>query len=434
MKASRSFELKKSQNKHLAFFSCAETLEIVVIHRVDGSVYALEGVASFIWECLEAGFNDDGIRAEAQQLGVISSEHLPLARNSPETLFNNELLRLRGLFNSSSLSDGQVWPEDYDQYLLGLAPFNEQCLLDTLGQAKNLSVFSCLQSTFHLDCNNDAALCSVFESLLANIKAVEPCSSAMQHYWLKLEGSSEYKLSINGAMVIDTMPYEQLVPRLLGLIRQLVKQDSGFEWAIHAAVLSPSDGEIRALVMPAVSGSGKTTLSALMLNQGFNYLGDELALLTKDFACLSMPVGLGVKRGSYLPLANDYAELATLPEWRRSTGLHVKYMSVPSEVSYSMLADDAPVPLQAWVFPRYSASAKIKEPVESCTTDNKKLNHLQAISVTRALTLMFEAGMHTATDFGVEQLSDLLNHLSVTPKFEVDFNDAQQVIKQLKAL
>ena len=201
-------------------------------------------------------------------------------------------------------------------------------------------------------------------------------------------------------------------------------------------MLSPAGSKAGALVMPAVSGSGKTTLSALMLKQGFDYLGDELALLTKDFSCLSMPVGLGVKRGSYLPLANDYTELAALPEWCRPTGLHVKYLSVPSSASYATLVSDEPLPVKAWVFPRYLAPLSVTGTVKGVEkhASDKRLNHLQAISVTRALSLMFEAGMHTATDFGVDQLADLLQHLSSTPRFEIVFDDAQQLIVQLKAL
>jgi len=411
-----TFALHKSQNSSLAFFLNEQTLETVVFNATSGHVYALAGLSSLIWECLEAGLSLEETRKEAKRLAA--SEGL-----------ETELSRLVQLFETGGVAE-DVWPGDYEQALLGLADFKPELLL-----GHDYEAYVCLHSWFYLACD-DKRLRAVIAEVLQNIRAMPQelgefevslasggsGGEGVKAYFIHVDADNN--LIINGQRRLAGLVYSEIVPRLFGVLRQLIKQDSGFEWAIHAAVLK-ARGSNQVIILPAASGSGKTTLSALLLQRGFDYLGDELALLDASFKVMSMPVGLGVKRGSYKPLEDDYPELSRLEECMRPTGIAVKYLPVERAKSVETLKPDERLKLGAWVFPQY-------------TNDQGLLAggtcQFNEVSVTEALQLLFSAGMHTAEPLGLELVESLLKHLSAKPRYRLYYSDIDQASAYLSAI
>jgi hypothetical protein len=158
-------------------------------------------------------------------------------------------------------------------------------------------------------------------------------------YFLALDGE-ELRSSRSPGLVVDYA---------LWLISQHTIAQISDRIAIHAAVAS-LDGA--GVIMPAPANSGKSTLAAGLVDAGFGYLSDEMALINPDSAQVDpYPRALWVDRRSValIPgLTERVDSELTDPDARE---IHVR----PDDIRPEAIGGSSPVRLV--VAPRYEAGA-----------------------------------------------------------------------------
>ena len=376
----------KSQNAVLTFFLLEESDELVVFSELDASVHVLSAYSVFIWMGLEEGLSLNALRR--------------LLVESDADDFNDELLRLSRLFNTGLL--GEKEPTDYDQTITGLVP------LEHFYKERNWHVI--LNSAFAFE-----GLDAVITQVLASFVVVKGGNvPSKQHYCIAIqEDRGSYSLSINGQTYRRNLSYSLLVPFVLGLLRQLVKQDSDYRYAIHGAAFSYRG---IGLMFPAVSGAGKTTLSATLLKQAdFKYLSDELILLNDAMCMQSLPIGLGIKQGSYAVLAELYPELENTEELLRSTGIKLKYLPVQAE--------------NCAVGGDFSANVLI---VPAFTQGGEA--SVETLSIGESIHEIFKAGFHVKGDLSLAYLQQLIAQLAAMQRYKLQYSSSEEAINLIYGL
>ena len=132
-----------------------------------------------------------------------------------------------------------------------------------------------------------------------------------------------WRLCLNGTPQGGAVPVDMLVPMLYDRLRKIAYQRLTYLLAMHAAVVT--DG-CHTLVLPGQSGSGKSTLAASLLGRGYQLCSDEVAVLAANGDLVPIPLGLGLKSGSWPLLERDYPALAATDEHTRWDGSRVRYL------------------------------------------------------------------------------------------------------------
>src|SRR4051794_27315009 len=121
---------------------------------------------------------------------------------------------------------------------------------------------------------------------------------------------------------------------------------------IHAGVVGSGES---CILLPAPQGSGKSTLTAALVHAGFEYLSDEVALLSDDLAVRSFPQAICLKESGIPAVASFYPEARSLRLHLRGDGKRVAYLP-PSPDRLPKVGLRS---VRAVVFPRYEAGAAL---------------------------------------------------------------------------
>ena len=120
--------------------------------------------------------------------------------------------------------------------------------------------------------------------------------------------------------------------------------------ALHAGAVRRGD---RVLLLPGKSASGKSTLVAGLIAEGFQLLGDDTTVLTRDdLSARGVCAGVTVKSGAWSVIAVRYPRLARAPIHDRMDGQIIRYLLPPE---YSIAPQETKLPVGWIVFPRYDA-------------------------------------------------------------------------------
>ncbi|GEM_PF-822441 len=120
--------------------------------------------------------------------------------------------------------------------------------------------------------------------------------------------------------------------------------------AVHAAVLGTRDG---CVVFPGISGIGKTTLAVGLMNAGFRYFTDEVAIVERGSnRIIPVPVGLRVKEGSWKIVSSMLEHFAGVWYTVAQNGTSIRY-AVPAPGSFASSPEEGK-PVKWLVFPTYS--------------------------------------------------------------------------------
>ena len=105
----------------------------------------------------------------------------------------------------------------------------------------------------------------------------------------------------------------------------------------------------RGVLFPAAGGSGKTTLVASLLRRGFQYLGDDIAVIDRTtLECLPFAGSLSLKGEARDLLAPLYPELATAAYRVHFRGQEVTYLPPPRRAW-----PEQPMPIDFVILPAY---------------------------------------------------------------------------------
>ncbi len=125
-----------------------------------------------------------------------------------------------------------------------------------------------------------------------------------------VQDGAGFVVTCNGYDVERAERAEQALGIVHGRILELSYPDAEWLAVMHAGAVGDQHA---AVVMAAASGSGKSTLTAALVHAGLRYLSDDIAPLDHSFRLRPMPVGIGLKQGSWSVLGGRYPQLASLP-------------------------------------------------------------------------------------------------------------------------
>jgi Coenzyme PQQ synthesis protein D (PqqD) len=216
-----------------------------------------------------------------------------------------------------------------------------------------------------------------------------------------------FMVTCNGCDVERAERGEQALGIVHGRILELSYPDAEWLAVMHAGAVGD---EHAAVVLAAESGSGKSTLTAALVHAGLRYLSDDIAPLDHSLRLRPMPIGIGLKQGSWSVLSSRYPQLASLPI--QPGGLR-RYLPVPEQ----RCAPPGGLPVKCLVFPRY------------CADDPTTLRPLSSIQKLERLTHARSWLSLDRRRFGV-----ILDWLEETPGYELShaaLKDSVRVIKRL---
>lgn len=181
---------------------------------------------------------------------------------------------------------------------------------------------------------------------------------------------------------------------------------------VHAAVVAATS---RAILMPGESGSGKSTLTAALVAAGYTYCTDDLAILTlPPVRIRPVPVGIGLKQGSWTPLAAGIPALADLVTHVRGDGKRIRYFLPPRS---QIASHEARYTAHAILFPCFSPDARI-----SC----------ERISAGDALLRLTHAGYDARLSSAVVAM--LVEWLSDVPAYELRYASLKEAVTAVEDL
>jgi hypothetical protein len=230
-----------------------------------------------------------------------------------------------------------------------------------------------------------------------------------------IEEHSGHVVVMDGDPVARCDHGNQLTREVLIIVRDTTINRTDFFLQIHAGVVSNGS---HGVMLPAAAGGGKSTLTAALVNRGFRYLTDEIALLQNDTLDVRpVPFAITVKPGSLAPLSTDYPHLADSPRHRREDEQDVVYLIPPEQNRYP--ANGAPLLVRWIVFPRYG-------------TD--ETTALRPLGKAEALSRLLSECLVVPKDLDRDSVAALIAWFSQTECFELPFSSLAEAAGLLRDL
>lgn len=255
----------------------------VLFSRTGKVILAINETAADIWLCLEDGLPPAEIAAVMRAQGVEAS----LARS----------------YTGSAMAD---WARLglIDQLPPGLPDTPAECRVLELGGVR-------MRVAYH----GDAA------PLAALFRHVEAPEGPAEVALALLGGPGGAHLFRDGTWLMSAAR-EAAATLLKGQLLTEVLERGRQALALHTAALLRGE---RLLLLSGPPGTGKTTLAMGLVQAGFGFAGDDVALLYPDGSCAGLPFAPAIKSGASALLASVVPGLAEAPVLRRPDRRRVRY-------------------------------------------------------------------------------------------------------------
>jgi len=142
----------------------------------------------------------------------------------------------------------------------------------------------------------------------------------------------------------------ELLPILMDYIRIGYYHSIDYLISLHAGALNYQG---KSLILPAISGSGKSTLSTYLMEQGFSFLTDEVALIDTNEYLQPIPMSITLKEGSWKVLETYGVSFKNLSVHRRFDNQRVSFLPPKNVASGNLTVKGAFL-----IFPQYRQGAK----------------------------------------------------------------------------
>ncbi|MET4275830.1 MULTISPECIES: serine/threonine protein kinase [unclassified Bradyrhizobium] len=126
-----------------------------------------------------------------------------------------------------------------------------------------------------------------------------------------------------------------LAPAIKAHITERLIRSNQWAFALHAASLAKCG---MGLLLCGQPGAGKSTLALELVDAGFQYAGDDVALIGADGTICGIPFALTLKQGSWRLLSRLYGDWNDVTH-RRSDGAEVRYLPIPDAHNGSLSAN-----------------------------------------------------------------------------------------------
>ena len=116
-----------------------------------------------------------------------------------------------------------------------------------------------------------------------------------------------------------------------GQLLNEILESAIYELALHAASLIRNG---RMLLVSGHPGAGKTTLTLGLVDAGFGFAGDDLALLNSEGRVTGVPFAPAVKSGAWNLVATCRPDIRNFPVFRHPDSKRVRYPTPRGLVPY----------------------------------------------------------------------------------------------------
>lgn len=323
----------------ISSFACGS--DVVLFRESTGDLFLLNDTAAYIWRELQTGLTPAAVGRALTESTDVAPEQV--ARDI-RTLIG-EWERWADLQDLPPTATGGV--ETGDRI--------EPAVRTSSATGSFEGVYRLLDFCFELrayERGDFEAVTALFDHLSVD-RSVEPAAIAAV-LDISRGPHGQWRLTENARLLGECDSPEGLAPLLHAEVLMAAYANVDCLAALHAAVVVGGD---RAIVMPAPSGSGKSTLTAALVAAGYRYGTDDLAVLTHPPVTVRpAPVSLGLKAGSWAPLAARLPPLGQESVHVRSDGRRIRYFVPPVD---RIASQDERYPAAAIVFPRYHDDAEL---------------------------------------------------------------------------
>ncbi|MEI6207068.1 MAG: hypothetical protein WCP20_09815 [Desulfuromonadales bacterium] len=226
--------------------------------------------------------------------------------------------------------------------------------------------------------------------------------------------NDKWHIWMNGVVHGDPLSVERLLPVLYAQLRVFAFQKHQRLLTMHGAVITCKSGQT--LVLAGRSGTGKSTLAATLLARGFSLVSDEPAVIDSGSGnVLAMPLGLGLKEGSWSILQSEYPQVSHLPTHLRFDGQKICYL-LPDSIQ--VVPCYGRYPATHLIFPEFNPEAAGK---------------LEPLSMVQTLKLFADAGYHIP-GLDEERVVGIINWLAGLERYSLVYSSTGEALLQLKEI
>lgn len=282
----------------------------ILFSEADQKLFEINDMAAYIWRSIEDGFKQDVILNEMVAQGV--------TRRLAETYLNTALLEWTRL--------GFMKPESMPCALSDKASLCQDIIVT--GMSIRIRYATSLASI----------VAPIFEHLESQ--------TAAPNVILDVSDQGERVHLLRNGSWLCSCSREETATVLKGQLLDEVLEGTDYELALHAAALIRNG---RMLLIGGHPGAGKTTLTLALVNAGFGFAGDDLALLNSEGQVTGVPFAPAVKAGAWKLAATYRPDIHRTSIFRRPDRKRVRYPSplglvpaAPYSIGWLMLLDRRP--------------------------------------------------------------------------------------------
>jgi hypothetical protein len=366
---------------------------LVVFSPFQSSLVVLNSTARLIWEMLS---HDQEPEKIANQLSNAFNIAFEKAQNDVEAV--------RHLWNSEDL------PTDVSHAADTTSPFNS---FDTIALEQDRQPVS--KRTYAI---NDRVFSIAFQSaeIEAIIQAVLghrecPAATKPRSLFTVLADKSDYCLIEDGVEVARENSPHRLRHALIYEAAKSCYPD--FEWLIFLHAGAVSDGK-RCILMPGMPGCGKSTLTAALSLDGYHYVCEDIAPITrKPWSVASVQTRICLREGGWMALKQKYPDLTAVRGGRR-WGKQLRYVLPPNSRSIS-----TQLPVQCIIFPEYTPGAVFQ---------------FAPISSEEMLARLIQTGAWFSGPQDEDRIKELLAWIETTPGYQLRYQNSEEAMVSIRHL
>jgi hypothetical protein len=157
----------------------------------------------------------------------------------------------------------------------------------------------------------------------------------------------------DGAPVARAHRLSHVAPIVKAALWQSAINAHDFLFYLHAGVVGTGTN---CVLLPAAAGSGKSSLTMALVDRGFLYFSDEVALIEPGtFRVPPVPLAMCVKSTGWDLMSRYYPQISSLPVHVRSDEKVLRYVPPPANT-----AEQNAVPVSHIIFPQYQPDARTR--------------------------------------------------------------------------